>query len=164
MPHPLIVSVAYGLVKRVRGRPMHPPTSHFKIVFDVYNFSTFSKLFCSSRTYAFSTYIENVRTKGIISGEALRIRVKNFKQNLRENYSKSTKIIITACKFSKFFQVSMPADSPKAFSVSQSASNLFCRKKIRLRKVWKLWPPPLSKFLATPLRRDESDRCSVGPH
>ena len=31
------------------------------------------------------------------------MRVKKFNQNLPENYSKSTKIAITACKFSKIF-------------------------------------------------------------
>ena len=94
--------------------------------------------------------IENVRTKCIILGEALRTRVKKFKQNLSENYSKSTKIAITACKFSKIFRSSMLQDPPRDFSVSQSASNLFCRKKkIRLKKMWKLCPSPFSKFLAT---------------
>ena len=29
--------------------------------------------------------------------------------------------------------------------------------------MWELWLP-LSKFLAKPLRRDKSDRCSLGPH
>ena len=62
--------------------------------------------------------IENVRTKCLIFGEALRIRVKNFKQNWPENYSKSTKIAITACKF---FRGSMSPDPPRAFLVSQSA-------------------------------------------
>ena len=54
---------------------------------------------------------ENVRTKCIIFGEAPRIRVNKFKQNLRENYSKSTKIAITACKFSQFFRGSEPSIS-----------------------------------------------------
>ena len=36
---------------------------------------------------------------------------------------------ITACKISKLFLGSMPSDPPRAFLVSQSASNLFCRKK-----------------------------------
>ena len=45
-----------------------------------------------------------------IFGEVLRIRVKKFKQNLRENYSKSTKIAITACKISKISRGSMPPD------------------------------------------------------
>ena len=51
-----------------------------------------------------------MRTKCIIFGEALRIKVKNFKQNLAENYSKSIIIAIRACKFSKNFRESMVAD------------------------------------------------------
>ena len=68
-------------------RGMHPPTSHFENVFDVYNFSIISNLFHSNKPHALSTNIENVRTKCIIFGEALQIRVIKFKQNLRENYS-----------------------------------------------------------------------------
>ena len=71
----------------------------------------------------------------------LRIRVKKFNQNFPENYSKSTKIAITACNFSKIFRGSMPPDPPRALLVSQSASNLFCQKTIRLTEMWKLWPP-----------------------
>ena len=63
-----------------------------------------------------------------------------FKQNFPENYSKSTKIVITACKFSNFFWGSMLADIPSVFFVSQSASNWFCRKNT-LEKMWKLCPP-----------------------
>ena len=44
----------------------------------------------------------------------------------------------------------MPPNPPKAFLVSQSASNLFCRKKIRLKKVENM-PPSFFKFLTTPL-------------
>ena len=50
-------------------------------------------------------------------GEALRIRVKKFKHNLTENYSKSTKIAITACKFSKIFRGSVPPDSLELFLI-----------------------------------------------
>ena len=74
------------------------PPAIFKNVFEQ-NFSIISNLFHSNKPYAFSTYIENVRTKCILFGEALRIRVTKFKQNLLENYSKSTKIATTACKF-----------------------------------------------------------------
>ena len=48
---------------------------------------------------------------------------------LNENYLKSNKRAITACKFSKIFRGSLPPDPPRAFLVSQVASNLFCRKK-----------------------------------
>ena len=105
------------------------PPAIFKNAFDIYNFSAISNLFDSNKPYAISTH----NRKCIIFVEALRIRVKKFKQNLPENYSKSTKIAISACKFSKIFRGSMPPDPPIAF-VSQSASNLFCRKKIRLKK------------------------------
>ena len=85
--------------------------------------------------------VENVRTKCIIFGEALRIRGKKFKQNLAETYSKSNKIAITSCKFSKLFRGSMPLDPPRAFFVSQSVLNLFCRKNA-LEKCGKSWPSP----------------------
>ena len=56
--------------------------------------------------------MENVRTKWIIFGEALTIKVIKFKQNLPENYSKSTKTAITACKFCLiFFGVACPGPS-----------------------------------------------------
>ena len=92
-------------------RGMHPPTNHFQKVFDLYNFSIISNLCDSYKPYA--RKIENVRTKCIIIGEALRIRVKTFKQILPENYSKSTKIAIAAYKFSKFFRGSIPPDPLK---------------------------------------------------
>ena len=86
--------------------------------------------------------IENVRTKCIICGEAYRIRIKKFKQDLPEIYSKSTNIAIAACKFLKFLQGSMLPDPPRAFLVFQSVLNLFCRKKIRLKKVEIMPSPP----------------------
>ena len=45
---------------------------------------------------AFSTYVENVRTKCIIFGEALTSSVKKFIRHLSENYLKITKITIPA--------------------------------------------------------------------
>ena len=80
-------------------------------------FSIISNLFNSGKPYASSTIsiIENVRTKCIIFGEALRIRVIKFKENLRENYTKSTKIAIAACKFSKNFRGSMPPNPLEPF-------------------------------------------------
>ena len=84
---------------RGRMRGMHPPTSRFKNVFDAYNFSIISNFFDSDKLYDISTHIENVRRKCSIFGEAFEIGVKKFKQNLPKNYSKSTKIAITACKF-----------------------------------------------------------------
>ena len=96
-------------------RGMHPPPAISKKIFDAYNFSIISNLFDSEALRPEYVIIENVRTKCIIFGETLRIRVKKFKQNLRENYSKSTKIVITAGKFSKFFRVSISPDPLKSF-------------------------------------------------
>ena len=48
---------------------------------------------------------------------------QKFKQNLAEKYSKSSKIAITARKFSKIFRESMLLDLRRTFLVSQSASN-----------------------------------------
>ena len=68
---------------------MHPPTNHFQNVFDVYKFSIISNLFNSDKLYA--RIIKNVQTKCIVFGEALRIMVKKFKQNLRETIQKALK-------------------------------------------------------------------------
>ena len=45
----------------------------------------------------------------------LRIGVKNFEQNLLENYSKRTEITIMAGKFSNFFLGKMPPYPPNIF-------------------------------------------------
>ena len=118
-------------------RGMHPPTSHFENVFDVYNFSIISILFYSYKPYAFSTYIENVQTKCIVFGEALKIRVKRFKQNLCENYSKSTKITIIACKFSNFSGGGACPRTPylEPFLCLNQLQISSAEKKIRLKKV-----------------------------
>ena len=63
--------------------------------------------------------IENVRTKSMIFGEGLRIRVNKFKQNLPENYSKN-------------FRGSMPSNHLRAFPVSQSALNFLCLKHVEI--------------------------------
>ena len=78
-----------------------------------------------------------MRTKCIIFGEALRIRVKKLKQKLRENYSESTKITIAACKFSKIFQGSMPPDPLEPF-LCLSQLQISSTEKKHLKKVWKL--------------------------
>ena len=58
------------------------PPAIFKNIFDAYNFSEISNLFDSYKPYALSTHIiKNVRTKCIIFGEALRIKVKQFKHD-----------------------------------------------------------------------------------
>ena len=104
-----------------------------------------SNLFDSNKPYALSTH----NRKCITYGEALRIRIRKFEQNMRENYSKSTKIAITVCKFSKIFRGACPRTSIFLL-VSQSASDLFCRKKKTLEKNVEIMPP-LLKFLAPPL-------------
>ena len=90
-----------------------------------------------------------MRTKCIIFGEALRIRAKKFKCNLPENYSKSTKIAITACKFSKKFRGACPPDPPQLF-LFLNQLQISSAEKRKLKKMWKLCPP-LLKFFATPL-------------
>ena len=70
----------------------------------------------------------------------------NNTQNLRENYSKSTKIAIAACKF---FRASMPPDPQEPFLFLNQLQISSARKEIRFKKVWKLWK--LLKLLATPL-------------
>ena len=44
--------------------------------------------------------------------QSTQIRVKQFEQNLPENYSKRIKITIRACKFSKVFRGNMLSDPP----------------------------------------------------
>ena len=72
--------------------------------------------------------IENVRTKCIIFGEALRIRVKKFKQNLPENYSKSAKIAIIACKFSKLSGGACPRTIQELFLFINELQISFAQK------------------------------------
>ena len=80
-------------------------------------------------------------------GKALRIRNKIFKQNLAENYSKSTKIAITARTFSKFSGGAYPL---KLFLLLNQLQICSAEKKIRLKKFGN-YAPPLSRLLATPL-------------
>ena len=58
-------------------------------------------LFDRDKPFVLSTCDRNCANK-MIFGEALRIRVKKFEQNLSEDYAKSAKIAITACKLQKF--------------------------------------------------------------
>ena len=103
---------------------MHPPGSAiFKIVFDAYNFSIISNLFDSDKPYALRMRKLKCANKMYhIFGDAFRTKVKKFNPNLPENYLKSTKIPIMACKFSKNFWGSMTPDPLRAFLVFQSAS------------------------------------------
>ena len=89
--------------------------------------------------------IENVRTKCIIFGEVLKIRVIKFEQNLPKIHSRSTKIAITACKFLKNF------GGISCFSISFKLISS-AEKKNTLEKMWRLCPSPLLlNLLATPL-------------
>ena len=89
---------------------MHPLPAIFKVVFDVYNFSIISNLFNSDKPYALSTHNRKCANKMHHILRSTQIKAKQFKQVLREDYSKRTKITIIACKFSKFFRGSMPPD------------------------------------------------------
>ena len=55
--------------------------------------------------------------------------LKHFKQNLPENYSKSTKVAIAACKFSKFFRGGMSPDPLELFLFLNQLQICSARKK-----------------------------------
>ena len=97
--------------------------------------------------------IKNVRTKCIIFPEALRIRVKTFTHNLPEKYSTSTKIAITACKFSKFFRGSTPPAPLGSFLFLHHFKLVLKNQKRKYdgKKSGNYAPPPPLKFFATPL-------------
>ena len=86
-----------------------------------------------------------MQTNCIVFGKALRIKVKQFKHNLPENYSKSTKITITTCKFSKISGGACPRTPLFSFLIS---FKLVLPKKIRWKK-WGNYAPSPFKFLAT---------------
>ena len=88
-----------------------------------------------------------MRTKCIIFGEALRIKVKKCKQNLPESYAKGTKIAITACKFLKILCPRAPLEHflfPNHIQISSAEKNT-------LEKRGNLVPLPFIKFLAAPM-------------
>ena len=92
----------------------HQPFSKMFLMHTIFPFRTSS--IAINKPYSLRPYIiKNVRTKCIIFGEALRIKVKRFKHNLPENYSKNTKKTVTACKFLKISRGSMPPDPLKVF-------------------------------------------------
>ena len=70
-------------------------------------------------------------------GKTLKIRVKNFKQNLPENYDASTKIAITASKFSKIFRVACLRTPLKSFLFLNQLQTSSAEKK-SLEKMLKL--------------------------
>ena len=73
-------------------------------------------------------------------GEAIRIRVKKLKRNLPEKCSKSTKMAITACKFSNIFRESMPSDPPEPF-LFLSLLQISSAEKTTLEKNVEIMPP-----------------------
>ena len=91
-----------------------------------------------------------MRTKCIIFGEAIRIRVKNFKQTLGENYLKSTKIAITSCKFAKILRGSMPP-VPLELFLSLNQLQISSAEKSTLEKYVKIMPTTLFNFFAVQL-------------
>ena len=121
------------------------PSAIFKHAFDVYSFSMISNLFDCDNLTPQPRISENVRTKCIIFGEALRVRVKKFKQNSPENYSKSTKMAITACtvSFQNLSRRSIPPDLPKAFSCFSISCTLVCSQKEYAWKNCGNYGPPL---------------------
>ena len=92
-----------------------------------------------------------MRTKCIMFDEALRNRVKKFKQILRENYSKSTKIAITAFKNLPGEHVPKPLQNFSCFAIS---FQFILLKKIRLKNVEIMLPPPfeISRYATAGVR------------
>ena len=111
-------------------------------------FSVISNFFNSGKPFALSTINRKCANKMHHICEALRIRFIKFKQNLGENYSKSTKIAIAACKFLKLFRGACPQTPLQPFlflnqlQVSSPEKNTF-EKNVEITAL-------LSKFLATP--------------
>ena len=124
---------------------MHPLPAIFKVALNVYNFSLISNLFDSDKPSALSTHNRKCANKMHRILRSTQIRVKQFKQNLPENYSKRTRIAITACKFSKFFPGSMLPDPLETFLLLNQLQICFA-EKILLQKVWKLWLEPPFKI------------------
>ena len=108
----------------------------FKHIFDVYNFSIILILFDSNKPYALSTHNWKCANKMRHIWRSTQYKGQKIRTKFAWNYSKSNKIAITAWIFKNFPEEHAP------FCFSQSASNLFCRKKMRLKKMWKFWPPP----------------------
>ena len=99
-------------------------TAIFQNVFDVFNFSIISNLFNSIKPYALKDASSKMcEQNASYLAKLSELGSKNFKQKLPESYSKSTKIAITSCEFSKLFRGSMSPDPPRAFLVFQKPSN-----------------------------------------
>ena len=85
-----------------------------------------------------------------IFGEALRIRVKKFKQNFTENYSKTTKIAIEACTFLKISGGAYPRTSREPFPLLKILAT-------RLSAVYQHLPNEVSKFHSEVAIKDSQD-------
>ena len=89
-------------------------------------------------------------TKCIIFDEVLKVRGQKYEQTVSENCSKSAKMSITVCKFSKIFRGSMPSDPLESFLLLKLLE-INCREKTELEKVTKFGALFLKKILNTPL-------------
>ena len=69
---------------------------------------------------------------------------KKFKQNLPENFSKSTKIVNKASKFSRFFQGEHAPGPPQELFVFLNQLQICSAKKIRLKQRGNYVPPILN--------------------
>ena len=87
----------------------------------------------------------------VIVGEALKTRGKTFEQNLLENCSKSTKMAIAVCKFSKILRGEHAPGPPKSNFCSSIYFKLILPEKMRLKNYRNLMPSSLKKLLNTPL-------------
>ena len=114
---------------------MHPLPAIFKVVLNVYNFSIISNLFDSDKPTALSTHNGKCANKMHHILRSTQIRVKQFEQNLPENYSKRTKTTITACKFSKNFRGSMLPDPLETFLLLNQLQICFSEKNILAKSV-----------------------------
>ena len=125
---------------------MLPPVI-FKNVFDAYNFSMIYKLFDSNNNITLTPQarmITNVRAKCIVGYLAKHSELGIKYLNLPENYSKITKIAITARNFLNFFRGSIPPPDPRElFLFLNQLQICFAEKKIRLKKCGNNAPPPL---------------------
>ena len=92
------------------------------------------------------------------------LRVKKFSQISLENYSKCREQPLQHANFQSFSGGACLRTPPRAFLISQSASNLLRRKTpTRLKKCGN-YDPHLSKFLASPLFVSKNEfEVKMGP-
>ena len=77
--------------------------------------------------------------------EALRVKVKKIKQSLRGSYSKSSKIAITAHKFSKISGGACP-QTPLEIFLFLNQLQISSAEKIRLKKYMEIMVPSFKNF------------------